>query len=83
MKKDGKIRNPVTIGIDFFDFYYTYKTDRVRGFSIVRSIKNFAKYLLEERTPYQKNYKRIPLQTIISVNFYQPGEAYAIRYQKT
>ena len=52
MKKDGKIKNLVTIGIDFFDFYYTYKTDRVRGFSLVRTIKNFAKYLLEERTPY-------------------------------
>lgn len=84
IKKESNCSNKVTVAIDYFDFYYTYKLTRIKPFSLYRLAKGFVKQLFidEEHKFKVKNYRRIPLIKIIQVKLINIGDTLEVTYMK-
>ncbi|CAD8074585.1 unnamed protein product [Paramecium primaurelia] len=81
LENDG-YQNEVIIGIDYFDFYFSYLTKKKSKFSIYKLTKCFVQILLENYQSGQtKDYKRIPTSSIISV-LLKDNQKIEIKYQK-
>lgn len=72
----------MTVGIDYFDFYYSYKNERKRNFSFYKFAKRMAFYFLEEPQTASKNYRRIPINVINQISYDKIGNSFRILYAK-
>ncbi|CAK79542.1 unnamed protein product (macronuclear) [Paramecium tetraurelia] len=81
LENDG-YQNEVVIGIDYFDFYFSYLTTKNSKFSLYKLAKCFVQIVLENHQSGQtKDYKRIPTSSILSI-LLQDNQKIEIKYQK-
>ncbi|CAD8133960.1 unnamed protein product [Paramecium pentaurelia] len=75
-------QNEVIIGIDYFDFYYYYTSQKQQKYSFYKIAKWMVQFLLENHQSGQtKDYKRIQISSILQVRL-KNAQLLIIKYLK-
>ncbi|CAD8133782.1 unnamed protein product [Paramecium octaurelia] len=80
--ENNGLQNEVIIGIDYFDLYYYYTTEKQQKYSFYKIAKLMVQFLLENHQSGQtKDYKRIQISSILWVRL-KNDQQLMIKYVK-